>query len=271
MKGVRLSRPEDRAALERIWNASFPGDEAFARWFLENAYAPERALVFEEGGAPRAMLHLMPVSLRSNGRDLAAAYVYAVATLPECRGRGIAASLLEDAAALERARGKAMLVLVPQSGALFEYYRRQGFSDALFRARRFIAAEGAGAEGFEEDDAPDIPGMRALYEAALAGRDRVARPEADWARSLTYLRAVGVRRGGALAGYAVFEPGGGVREMVAADGFAFRALKEAALRRLGKTEAVAFGPGEPAEPYGMARALIPGVSLPRAYAGLMLD
>ena len=271
MKGVRLSRPEDRAALEKIWSASFPGDEAFARWFLENVYAPERALVFEEGAEPRAMLHLMPVFCRSEGQDLAAAYVYAVATLPECRGRGIAAALLEEAAALEKLRGKALLVLVPQSRELFDYYRRQGFSDALFRARRLISARDAEPDDFEEDDAPGIPEMRTLYEAALVGRDRVARPEADWARPLTYLRAVGVRQSGGFAGYAVYEPGGSVREMIAADPSARLALEAAVLRRLGVREAVAFGPGEPVEPYGMARALISGVRIPRAYAGLMLD
>jgi GNAT superfamily N-acetyltransferase len=270
MTGVRLSRPDDMAALKEIWSASFPGDEAFSDWFLHSVYAPENALVFEDGGRAAAMLHLLPARLRAGGEALTAAYVYAVATLPPYRGKGVAAALLGGAEDLARARGASYLVLVPQSESLFEYYRRQGFETAFFRGRRTIAAGGPTAPDFEIDDAPGISEMDECFEAALSGRDHVARSQEDWARSLIYLRALGVRRAGRLEGYAVYEPGGGVRELVAKGDAPRCALEAAALDRLGVREAACFTP-EGEAPYGMARALRPAPEIRAGYAGLMLD
>ena len=270
MTGIRLSRPDDLEVLREIWNASFPGDEAFADWFLKNVHAPERALVWAEDGRAGAMLHLLPVQIASDGRVLSAAYVYAVATLEAHRGRGVAAALLEEAASLERARGSKLLVLVPQSASLFGYYRRLGFQDALFRARRVIRRADA-VPGFTSDDAPGVADMNALYEAALRGRDHILRSDADWSRSLSYLNVMGVRRNGRLEGYAVYDPESGVRELIATDAEARAATEQAVLTRLDAPEAVVFDPDGPSEPYGMARALSPDANLSSAYAGLMLD
>ncbi len=270
MKGVRLSRPEDMAALKEVWSASFPGDEAFSEWFLKCVYAPENVLVYEDGGRAAAMLHLRPVTLRAGGEALTAAYVYAVATLPSFRGKGVAAALLGGAEDLSRARGASYLMLVPQSESLFEYYRRQGFETAFFRGQRMISVGGAAAPGLVADDAPGIPELNECFEAALSGRDHVVRSGEDWARSLTYLRALGVRRAGRLEGYAVYEPGGAVRELVAGDEFVRRALEIAALERLAAPEAAYFTP-EGALPYGMARAVRPAPEIRGGYAGLMLD
>jgi ribosomal protein S18 acetylase RimI-like enzyme len=269
--GIRLSRPEDLGALRAIWNASFPGDEAFADWFLKNVYAPERALVWAEDDRAGAMLHLLPVSIVSGGVILPAAYVYAVATLEAHRGKGIASALLEEAASLERARGSKLLVLVPQSESLFGYYRRLGFQDALYRARRLIRRGQAVLSGFTQDDAPDTAELNALYEATLRGRNHILRTDADWGRSLSYLSAVGIRRDGRLRGYAVYDPEGGVRELLATDAEAFAATEQAVFLRLSAPEAVVFGTDGPSEPYGMARALSPDANLSNTYAGLMLD
>jgi len=272
VSAIRPSRPEDARALREIWNASFPGDEAFADWFLSSAHRPENALVWEDGGRPRAMLHLLPMDLKLAGRGVPAAYVYAVATLPESRGKGAAAALLEEAAQISQARGAKLLVLVPQSERLFEYYRRQGFQSALFRARRTIRA-GAGEIPPEltPDDAPEPGELNACFEAALAGRDHVARTERHWADSLSYLKALGVRRAGRLAGYAVYDGEGVVRELIARDEAARRALEAGALARMNAPEAAAFSPDGPGEPYGMARAIESGFELRDIYAGLMLD
>jgi ribosomal protein S18 acetylase RimI-like enzyme len=257
--------------LKRIWNASFPGDEAFADWFLKNAYAPENALVWEEGGRASAMLHLIPMRCRMHGREVAAAYVYAVATLPESRGKGVAAALLQEAEVLEASRGTDMLMLVPQSETLFEYYRRQGFREALFRGRRVIAGAGETPQGILLDDSPEPGELNGCFEAALSGKSHVARTDAHWARSLSYLLALGARREGRLVGYAVYDPDGVVRELIALDGAARAALETGVLERMNAREAVAYGPDGAPEPYGMARAITPGLELEPCYAGLMMD
>jgi predicted acetyltransferase len=218
------------------------------------------------------MLHLIPMRWHVGGREVSASYVYAVATLPEWRGRGVAAALLKEAEALEKSRGTRVMMLVPQSASLFEYYRRLGYETALFRARRIIAS-GAGEipSGLEMDDSPETGEMDECFHAALHGRDYVARSEEHWARSLSYLNALGVRRAGRLTGYAIFDSEGAVRELVALDEAAKAALEAGALKRLNAREAVAFSPDGPGEPYGMARALEPGLETGSIYAGLMLD
>ncbi len=272
MKGVRLSRPEDLGALKEIWNASFPGDEAFADWFLKTSYRPDNALVWTDGESPAAMLHLIPMHLRIEGRDVRAAYVYAVATLPRHRGQGIAAALLEEAEALEKARGTALLMLVPQSESLFEYYRRLGFQDAFFRTRRAIEPGAAAIPaGLALDEDPDARELNACFESALDGRDHVMRTMGHWAKSLSYLKALGVRRDGRMTGYAVYDPEGTVSELIALDRESRMALEAGALPRMGVKEATAFGPDGPGEPYGMARAIAPGAEPRNGYAGLMLD
>jgi GNAT superfamily N-acetyltransferase len=271
MTGIRLSRPDDLGDLRSVWSASFPGDEAFADWFLKNAYAPENALVWVEGGRASAMLHLIPMRCRMPGREIRAAYVYAVATLPENRGKGVAAALLKEAEALERSRGTDMLMLVPQSETLFEYYRRQGFHEALFRGRGLIAGAGEIPRGIVLDDAPKPAELNACFEAALSGRSHVARTDAHWARSLTYLSALGARRDGRLMGYAVYDTEGVVRELIAPDGDARAALEAGVLKRLGVREAVAYGPDGAPEAYGMARAITEGFEPEPFYAGLMMD
>jgi ribosomal protein S18 acetylase RimI-like enzyme len=270
VKGIRLARPEDLGALKEIWNASFPGDEAFADWFLENAYVPENALVWEEGGHASAMLHLIPMRCRMSGREFNASYVYAVATLPENRGKGVAAALLQEAEALEKSRGTDLLMLVPQSGTLFEYYRRQGFREALFRTRGLIAGAGEIPQGTILDDAPEPGELNECFEAALSGRDHVMRTDAYWARSLTYLDVLGARRDGRLIGYAIYDPDGVVRELIALDDFARAALTAGVLSRMNAQEAVAYGPDGSPEPYGMVRA-IAGFEPSPCYAGLMMD
>lgn len=272
MTGSRLSRPEDLGDLKQIWNASFPGDETFADWFFENAYIPENALVWEEGGRASAMLHVIPMRCRMRGREVSAAYVYAVATLPGNRGKGVAAALLRGAEALEKSRGTDMLMLVPQSAALFEYYRRQGFREALFRSRRVITWAEEIPQGIMLDDAPEPGELNACFEAALSRKSHVARTESHWARSLTYLSALGARRGGCLIGYAVYDPDDGVvRELIALDGETNAALEAGVLSRMNAQEAVVYGPDGTPEAYGMARALAAGFELDPCYAGLMMD
>ena len=271
MNGIRLSRPEDLGDLRMIWNASFPGDEAFADWFLLNAYVPENALVWDAGGRVSAMLHLIPMRCRMSGRAVSSAYVYAVATLPENRGKGVAAALLQEAEAIEASRGTEMLMLVPQSATLFEYYRRQGFKEALFRSQRVIAGAGETPRGFMLDDVLDASELDDCFEAALSEKDHVTRTDAHWARSLSYLSALGARRDGRLMGYAVYDPDGVVRELIALDDAARAALEAGVLTRMNAREAVVYGPDGSPEPYGMARAITPDLELKPCYAGLMMD
>jgi predicted acetyltransferase len=275
MTGPRLAGPRDAGALYEIWSASFPGDEAFARWFLDAVFEPENALVWDEGGRVLAMLHMLPMHCRIGGRAVAATYVYAVATRPDQRGRGHAAALLEEAVARSRARGAGLIMLVPQSPGLFEYYKKQGFETALFRARRAIRASAGVQADYALEDGPSAAQLNDFYAAALSGRDYVMRTPQHWQRSATYLRTLAARRAGKMLGYAIYEPasgeGGAIRELIASDAGARAALEQGVLSRLGADQAVAFGPDGESAPYGMVRTLDVGLKAQDIYAGLMLD
>ncbi len=94
----------------------------------------------------------------------------------------------------------------------------------------------------------------------------MARTEAHWARSRSYLSALGARRGGRLVGYAVYDSEGVVRELIALDEAARAALEAGVLARMNAREAVAYGPDGALEPYGMARAIAAGIELDPCYA-----
>ena len=45
---IRAARPGDEGALTAIYNACFPGEEGFCRWFFARVFRTENTLVWEE-------------------------------------------------------------------------------------------------------------------------------------------------------------------------------------------------------------------------------
>jgi GNAT superfamily N-acetyltransferase len=161
--------------LRKIWNACFPGEEAFGDYFFANLYTPERALTVTDGGQPVAMLCRFPRSLEVDGTVYPVHYIYAVSTLPEHRGRGHASFLMNRAAEEARREGIAALVIILQTPEVFPFYGRLGFEVVSAWSEEPAFQAGFGLRQAGEHD---IPMLNVLYDERT--EPKIRRGEADW-------------------------------------------------------------------------------------------
>lgn len=132
---IRNARPEDSPHITDIWRICFGDSREYIGLFLNNAFSPERCLVWEGNGTPVAMLHLLFADCRTNGRKCKAAYIYAAATLPGFRQRGIMAALIAQAGRQCEQSGYAFMFLLPGSRELYKFYEKLGYA-ALLRVKK---------------------------------------------------------------------------------------------------------------------------------------
>lgn len=127
------------AELRRIWQASFGDGEETLDAFFATGFAEDRYHCIREDGKPVSALYWFDCFL--NGRKLA--YLYAVATHPDCRGRGLAHRLMTETHEILKEKGYAGAILVPGEESLFAFYEKLGYSTAT-QVEEFsaVAAEG---------------------------------------------------------------------------------------------------------------------------------
>ena len=112
---------EEQLQLRALWLACFPEDtQDDVEQFLLSRYDERRCLVARRDGRIAAMLHIVPF------RDTA--YIYAVATAPDCRQQGLAGGLLREALDRCRAEGFRYAALIPGSEELRRWYAGFGFA-----------------------------------------------------------------------------------------------------------------------------------------------
>lgn len=124
---IRSAVPSDIYQLRQLWQISFGDDEAFIDRFLHERWSGDNCLIVESGGKVASMLFLLHAEIIVEGKRTPVWYVYACATLPECRGSGFMKLLIEEAyreAILQSVFG---LILVPADERLFMYYEKLNF------------------------------------------------------------------------------------------------------------------------------------------------
>lgn len=131
-ENVRIARVRDldaatlRAA-RALQHAAFGDDAAFLdRLFA--AAADERYLYIRAGSGIAAGCFVFGAALYTGGRTVQGGYLYALCTAAAYRGRGLAHALLGAAV---RCAGD-FLLTVPASRSLCDFYRRVGFTHALY-------------------------------------------------------------------------------------------------------------------------------------------
>ena len=77
---ITFAIPSDLPALRALWRECFGDPEAYIDFYFQNRFRCDQTLVWREGGAPVAMLSLLPVSVICGGTACPARYIYAVAT-----------------------------------------------------------------------------------------------------------------------------------------------------------------------------------------------
>ncbi|NLL38125.1 MAG: GNAT family N-acetyltransferase [Clostridiales bacterium] len=128
---IRPAVPRDLPRLKSIWQVCFGDSEAETDCFFDTFFDECSALIISSGGQAVAAAYILYISeLSHGGQNTPCPYIYGVGVLPRYRGRGFGARLTNAAVRLCRDKGYELCCLVPASGRLFEFYRKQsGFSD----------------------------------------------------------------------------------------------------------------------------------------------
>ena len=141
---LRRVRPADAAGLAGIWHRVFDDPEELALAFLNDLPALGGGVCAEEEGK---LLGAAYVVTDFTVEKQTAAYLYAVAVLPEARGRGLGMALTRAAARLGKELGAEILCTLPANAGLYPWYERLiGTRCALYRSeKRCESAPGAAA------------------------------------------------------------------------------------------------------------------------------
>lgn len=142
---VRYAQEKDREALITLWEQTFLDSRKYIEQFLERNASFCRIIVCEterkqkltEGAVNGSgkiwkdcsktivsACYLLSVSYRAlDGTEKSAWYLYAAATLSQCRGRGFMERILQ----FIKEKIEEPVLLVPAQKGLISYYERQGF------------------------------------------------------------------------------------------------------------------------------------------------
>ena len=173
MVKLRISEERDVSDLKELWKLAFGDEDTYIHHFFTQYYRPERVLVLEEDGAVRAMTAWFDMPLVfSDGTKVPSAYLYAVATHPDCRGRGLAGQLLAFADQWLKKQEFSCLSTVPARPDLHPFFAQNGFEECCVLARwEYVPRPGAETALLEPVDGEEYGRLR---EELLDGTDHVA-------------------------------------------------------------------------------------------------
>lgn len=115
--------PAQYAGLKQLWKAAFADEDAFIDRFFAVAFGPERCLCALDGDTVAAAAYWFDVTVQNRS----AAYVYAVATLPQYQGKGLCRQLMANIHSHLAQLGYSGTILVPGDPGLREMYGKMDY------------------------------------------------------------------------------------------------------------------------------------------------
>lgn len=175
METLRCSTTQDIPRLRELWYLAFGDDGAYVDNFFDTYYKPERMLVLEEGGVVQSITAWFDTTFVVPGDgNFRAAYLYAVATHPDCRGRGMSGRLLAWADDYFRSLGIPAVTTVPAEPSLHNFFGANGFRECFVHQQFFHLQEDWAPA--PEGSAPDLKRLTPAEYAAL--RETILAPRA---------------------------------------------------------------------------------------------
>ena len=114
--------------LKEIWKECFEDSDNYIDFYYKKRFQKENTLVYLLDDKIVSMLTMLPAQIQKEGKYQSVRYIYALGTRKAYRKRGYAKRLLEEA---ER-KTKEPFILIPETKALFSYYRKLGFEFNFF-------------------------------------------------------------------------------------------------------------------------------------------
>ncbi len=140
MERIRLSTFEDIPALRSLWNLAFGDGGAYLDNFFDTYYKPERMIVLEQNGDVCAMTAWFDTTFLLPGLgEYRAAYLYAVATHPDCRGQGLAGRLLAWADGYFQTLDIPAVTTVPAEPSLHNFFGANGFRECFCHEEQILS------------------------------------------------------------------------------------------------------------------------------------
>ena len=115
--------------LYALWQEAFGDSREYIDAFFAHFPCDGCAHTLSVGGRVVAMLYVLPFNVKVAGKEVSAAYIYAVATLAACRGRGYMRLLMEHVEQLQSEQGVSFIFLLPADEALRSSYSRLGYDE----------------------------------------------------------------------------------------------------------------------------------------------
>ena len=119
---VRLLGKWDTPEAKVLWKEAFADSDAFIDWYFKNKVLPGNSLgAFDEGGLV-SVLHMIPFTIRLQGRPVPSLMIAGAATKAERRGEGHMRVLLLKALEEMRSRGIFVTHLYPFKHSFYEHF-----------------------------------------------------------------------------------------------------------------------------------------------------
>lgn len=145
-----FSVPDLRLKLKKLWKDAFGDDDAYVDSFF-SCFAPERYAHFLSlNDRIVSVLYALPYRVHlQDGRELPAAYIYAVATDEKFRGCGYMSQLMRCVHARLRAQGCAAALIIPAEQWLWSYYAKFGYDVCSWRSVTSLSVSQTGICGYD--------------------------------------------------------------------------------------------------------------------------
>jgi GNAT superfamily N-acetyltransferase len=184
---VRLLEKEDIPEAKALWKEAFGDSDAFINWYFRHKVMPGNSLGLFDGGLV-SMLHMIPFTIRLQGKPVKSLMIAGAATKQERRGEGHMRVLLLEALMEMRSRGVFITHLYPFKHS---FYERFGWT-AYSHVHRAFVTDAPLRRDIEVIETDDYHALESVYKRMMGSFDGyIVRGSREWRWRMGELKADG--------------------------------------------------------------------------------
>lgn len=189
-KDIRLLAEDERPMAKALWKEAFDDSDAFIDWYFANKILPGNSLCMFEGGELLSIVHMIPYTLRIQGKPIKSAFIAGVATSMSRRGEGLMRTMLLESLRLLKSRGIFITHLYPFS---HKFYEKLGWTAYSHMSRQTVTAASR-LRGTDIVETMDADELAPLYNRMMKSFDGyVMRGKREWKWRVGELKSDGGR------------------------------------------------------------------------------